>query len=96
MPSDSLTRCGPCTNGGPPVREVLAQRWAVALLPLSLRAYCLERLTHGERLYGTPLRVGWDRADVEERQEVADALAYALAGKRWVIAVLIGLLWRCL
>lgn len=86
-----LTDCGPCTTGAEPVRDLLP-----ALLPASLRAYMLTRLSHGERLYGAPLRVGWEPAEVELRQELADAAGYAIAARRPVVAVLIGLIWRLL
>lgn len=65
-------------------------------LPTSLRAFCLARLQHGEHHYGAPLRVGWEPAEVELRQEVADAVAYALAARRPMVACLLGLVWRCL
>lgn len=88
---DALTDCGPCDHGGVPVRTLLAW-W----LPASLRAFCLARLQHGEHHYGAPLRVGWEPAEVELRQEVADAVAYALAARRPVVACFLGLVWRCL
>lgn len=88
---DALTDCGPCDHGGLPVRTRLAVWW----LPASLRAFCLERLAHGERHYGAPLRVGWAPAEVELRQELADAVAYAFAAGRPGLAFVLGLVWRC-
>lgn len=78
------------------MRDVLLLWWAVLLLPVSLRAFTLARLRHGEGHYGAPLCEGWGPAAIESRQEIADALAYFLAQKRWFMAILIGLLWRLL
>lgn len=89
--TDALTDCGPCTHGGAPVRDHLPR-----LLPASLRAFILERLAHGVELYGQPLRIGWGPAPVELRQELADAVAYAVAARRPGIAFLLSLVWRLL
>jgi len=89
---DALTDCGPCDHGGAPVRTRLAVWW----LPASLRAFCLVRLAHGERHYGAPLREGWEPAEVELRQEVADAVAYAFAARRPGLVFVLSLVWRLL
>lgn len=72
--TDPNADAGPCTNGGAPVRDH-------ALLDRFVRAgdYVRARLGRGEVKYGSVLRVGWDRAETELRQELADAVSYALA-----------------
>ena len=44
------------------------------------RAFILARLDAGRARYGADLRIGWGAAPVELAQELADAVAYAVAG----------------
>lgn len=74
-PHDSvaLLDCGP-SGPGRPVRDHLPP-----YLSTQARVLVQVRLAHGERLYGAPLAVGWEPAAVELVQELADAVAYAVA-----------------
>lgn len=69
----ALRDCGP-SGPGRPVRDHLP-----AYLSTEARVLIQVRLAHGERLYGAPLAVGWAPAPVELAQELADAVAYAVA-----------------
>jgi len=65
---------GPCAmDEGEAVRDNLP--------PMSpaMRRWVLARLDVGEHKYGTVLRVGWARALEARMEEIADALAYAVA-----------------
>lgn len=73
LASLALRDCGP-SGPGRPVRDHLPP-----YLSTAARQVCLTRLAHGEALYGAPLAVGWERAPVELVQELADAVAYAVA-----------------
>lgn len=73
LASLALRDCGP-SGPGARVRDHLPP-----YLSTAARQVCLTRLTHGEALYGAPLAVGWERAPVELVQELADAVAYAVA-----------------
>ena len=69
----ALRDCGP-SGPGRPVRDHLPP-----YLSTEARVLIQVRLAHGERLYGAPLAVGWGPAPVELAQELADAVAYAVA-----------------
>ena len=69
----ALRDCGP-SGPGRPVRDHLPP-----YLSTEARVLIQVRLAHGERLYGAPLAVGWEPAPVELAQELADAVAYAVA-----------------
>ena len=69
----ALRNCGP-SGPGRPVRDHLPP-----YLSTEARVLIQVRLAHGERLYGAPLAVGWAPAPVELAQELADAVAYAVA-----------------
>lgn len=69
---------GPCEDGEELVRDVVAHT-AGSWLSNGRRLFILERLTAGEAKYGTPLRVGWSRAREALDEEMADAIAYAIA-----------------
>ena len=69
----ALRNCGP-SGPGRPVRDHLPP-----YLSTEARVLIQVRLAHGERLYGVPLAVGWTPAPVELAQELADAVAYAVA-----------------
>lgn len=69
----ALRDCGP-SGPGRPVRDHLPP-----YLSTEARVLIQVRLAHGERLYGAPLAVGWAPAPVELAQELADAVAYAVA-----------------
>jgi hypothetical protein len=71
----ALHDCGPCDTDGPAVRDHLP-----ATLTPEGRAVILARLTVGRDRYGADLRIGWSHAPVELAQELADAVAYAVAG----------------
>lgn len=84
-PDTHTSTHGPCDGGGDPVRDHLPES-----LPKSARAFILARLNGGEAKYGTVLRVGWTRADEALREELADAVAYAVAGGRDRLAEYLG------
>ncbi len=65
---------GPCCDGGAPVRSNLP-----AILHPDTSAWLRRRLDHGEAKYGAVLRVGWTRAHEALGEELADAVAYAVA-----------------
>jgi len=69
----ALRDCGP-SGPGAPVRDHLP-----AHLSADARAFILTRLDAGEAEHGAPLAVGWERAMIELAQELADAIAYAVA-----------------
>jgi hypothetical protein len=71
----ALHDCGPCDTDGPAVRDHLPP-W----LSPEARAFILARLDAGRSRYGADLRIGWPPAPVELAQELADAVAYAVAG----------------
>ena len=71
----ALHDCGPCLTPGPAVRDCLPP-W----LSPEARAVILARLDVGRERYGADLTVGWAPAPVELVQELADAVAYAVAG----------------
>lgn len=71
----ALHDCGPCLAAGPAVRDHLPS-W----LSPDARAFILARLDVGRDRYGADLRIGWGPAPVELAQELADAVAYAVAG----------------
>lgn len=73
LASLALRDCGP-SGPGRPVRDHLPP-----YLSTEARVLIQVRLAHGERLYGAPLAVGWAPAPVELAQELADAVAYAIA-----------------
>ena len=73
LASLALRDCGP-SGPGRPVRDHLPP-----YLSTEARVLIQVRLAHGERLYGAPLAVGWGPAPVELAQELADAVAYAVA-----------------
>ena len=69
----ALRDCGP-SGPGRPVRDHLPP-----YLSTEARIFIMVRLAHGENLHGAPLAVGWGPALVELAQELADAVAYAVA-----------------
>ena len=71
----ALHDCGPCLTAGPAVRDHLPP-W----LSPDARAFVLARLDAGRARYGADLRIGWGPARLEFAQELADAVAYAVAG----------------
>ena len=71
----ALHDCGPCLTPGPAVRDHLPS-W----LSPDARSFILARLDAGRARYGADLRIGWGPAPVELAQELADAVAYAVAG----------------
>jgi len=71
----ALHDCGPCLTPGPAVRDHLPP-W----LSPEGRAFILARLDAGRGRYGADLRIGWSPAPVELAQELADAVAYSVAG----------------
>jgi hypothetical protein len=72
----ALHDCGPCDTAGAAVRDHLPE----GLTPEG-RAVILARLTVGRDRYGADLRIGWSPAPVELVQELADAVAYAVAAQ---------------
>ena len=69
----ALRDCGP-SGPGAPVRDHLPVH-----LSADARAFILTRLDSGEVEHGAPLAMGWERALLELAQELADAIAYAVA-----------------
>ena len=80
---------GPCDSDGPTVLSRLPD----VLLDPAQAAFVAERLESGEAKYGAKLRVGWTRAGEALEEELADALAYAVALGALSLASDIGWLW---
>jgi hypothetical protein len=79
MTSDALTDHGPCTTTGTTVRSVVEAMGRDQILPPDLAEYIGERLDFGEREYGAPLCTGWLKGQIALKQEIADAIAYAIS-----------------
>lgn len=74
MSGIALQDCGPCLTGSARVVDHLP----VYLSPAA-RQVITVRLSHGEALYGQPLRLGWGPAPIEAVQEAADLVAYLVS-----------------
>lgn len=68
---------GPCDGGDRLVRNELP------FMRPDLKTWCLARLDAGEIKYGASLRVGWEKADEALREELADAINYAVSAGRY-------------
>jgi hypothetical protein len=65
---------------------LLSCKW----LPKSIKASMLGRLELGQKRYGKPLRMGWDKSDAYLGEEELDMLTYGLAGGYFSYVFIIG------
>lgn len=77
------------------MREVVKELHAQGLGTLNVYDDLMDRLDHGEQVYGFPLKEGWADAPQEIYQELLDAFLYAVSAKDTVAQKLIMqvLLW---